>query len=108
VGHHHGYYSIYEKENLIQTLQKTSPNVVLIGVGFPNQEFFLKALEGVLSTGLGIGIGGALEIIAGLKPRAPQWIQRIGLEWLYRCWIDPKRIRRLGFIPRFVSILFMR
>jgi N-acetylglucosaminyldiphosphoundecaprenol N-acetyl-beta-D-mannosaminyltransferase len=55
------------------------------------------------------GVGGAFDFIAGVIPRAPLWMQGMGLEWLFRLYLQPWRIRRMLRLPRFVlAVLFER
>ena len=53
-----------------------------------------------------IGIGGSLDVISGLKKRAPLWMQRCGLEWLYRTAKEPTRLGRLMALPRIIILAF--
>ena len=58
----------------------------------------LSSLQGVVA----IGIGGSFDVLAGNIPRAPQWMQKNRLEWLYRLYLEPKRIGRMLAIPKFM------
>lgn len=74
---------------------KTNARFTLIGLGSPLQELLAQAIAAHPdSTGIGLCIGAALEFCAGVKPRAPAWMQRAGLEWFHRLVRDPRRLSR--------------
>ena len=55
-----------------------------------------------------MGAGGAFDFIAGVAVRAPQWMQRLGLEWLHRLYREPWRWRRMLALPKFVGLVISR
>jgi N-acetylglucosaminyldiphosphoundecaprenol N-acetyl-beta-D-mannosaminyltransferase len=57
---------------------------------------------------MAMGVGGVFDFIAGILPRAPLWMQQMGLEWLYRLYLQPWRIRRMMRLPRFVIAVLLR
>ncbi len=103
VGSHHGYF--LDDEEIIEDIKIKRPDIVLAGLGFPKQDDFLKRCEHVLDYGVGIGVGGVFDILAGTKKRAPVWMQKAGLEWLFRGLIEPRRIKRWMFIPRYLRLI---
>jgi len=100
-GQHHGYFHGQEEE-VIADIQASQAQILLVGTGSPAQEFFIAHARKRLPCTLFMGIGGSFEVWAGRRHRAAPWIQRMGLEWLYRAIIDPARWRRLSFIPHFI------
>ncbi|OPX22992.1 MAG: hypothetical protein B1H03_02870 [Planctomycetales bacterium 4484_113] len=104
VGWHHGYFHGQEEE-VVAEIQASEAQVLLVGTGSPGQEFFIARTRERLPCKLLMGIGGAFEVWAGRRHRAAPWIQRMGLEWLYRAFVDPSRWRRLSFIPRFAWLV---
>lgn len=95
---HHGYIKANSDEEraLTEQLRAASPAVLIVGMGFPRQEEYLLRVKNTLSSlRLGIGLGGALDVFAGSVRRAPVFLQKCGLEWLFRVLNDPKRIPRL-------------
>jgi N-acetylglucosaminyldiphosphoundecaprenol N-acetyl-beta-D-mannosaminyltransferase len=106
LGFHHGYYSANEEEKIILEIQTLKPDFILLGLGAPKQEILLNKLKSKLNHGIGIGIGGVFDVLSGQKKRAPKFLQKLGLEWLYRGIIEPKRIKRWFFIPKFLFYLF--
>lgn len=75
-------------------LEATRPDIVFCGLGFPKQELLAGSLRDALPGAWFIGCGGALAFAAGQVPRAPQWMQRSGLEWLHRLLLEPRRLFR--------------
>lgn len=83
-------------ETITERVLETSPDILLVALGQGKQEKFIKEiLPSIPSIRLAVGIGGAFDMISGLKPRAPHIMRKIGLEWLWRVFIEPRRIGRI-------------
>lgn len=83
-------------EELIDRLKQRKPDVIAVALGAGKQEAFIfQARIKIPEVKIWIGVGGALDMISGIIPRAPQWMQRVGLEWLWRLGRQPKRFRRI-------------
>ena len=80
-----------EEKTLIHRISAAAPDFVWVGLGAPIQEQFCAKLA-CETKSLWIGVGGAFNIIAGVIPRAPEWMQRCCLEWLYRLLKEPRRL----------------
>jgi N-acetylglucosaminyldiphosphoundecaprenol N-acetyl-beta-D-mannosaminyltransferase len=91
-------------EELTQAVANAKPDIVLVGMGFPLQERVCAYLAAHSSHGVFIGEGGTFdyERFGGRRPKAPGWVARIGLEWLWRLVLEPRRIGRQLAIPRFI------
>lgn len=76
-------------------------DLVLVALGVPRQELWIQGLAGQ-RTGLWMGVGGSFDVWAGVKTRAPRWMGRLHLEWLYRLIQEPSRWRRMLALPHFV------
>ena len=72
-----------------------TPHITFIALGAPKQEFAIDAKRKEGATGVFMGVGGALDMIAGNRPRAPIFVRKIGLEWLWRLLLQPTRIGRI-------------
>jgi len=72
-----------------------TPHITFIALGAPKQELAMAAARREGATGVFMGVGGALDIIAGRHSRAPVFVQKIGLEWLWRLLLQPSRARRI-------------
>ncbi len=82
-------------KSLIEDINLFKPDILLVAYGAPKQEFFMYELKDRLNTKLAIGIGGTLDYISNIIPRAPLFIRRLGLEWLYRLIHQPSRLGRI-------------
>lgn len=83
-------------ESTIKNLQQAAPAILAVALGQGKQEKFIaKILPHLPSVRIAIGIGGALDMLAGRLPRAPHFMRQIGLEWLWRLLIEPKRWPRI-------------
>lgn len=106
VGTRNGYFTVQESAGIAAAIAASGANVVLVGLGSPKQEYWLEEYLGATGAGVGIGIGGAFDVLAGTAARAPRLLQRVGLEWLYRLLREPSRWRRQLALPRFaVAVL---
>jgi N-acetylglucosaminyldiphosphoundecaprenol N-acetyl-beta-D-mannosaminyltransferase len=78
--------------------------VVWVGIGVPKQEKWMAAMRSRLEAPVLVGVGAAFDFHAGLVPQAPDWMQRIGLEWAYRLAHEPRRLwkRYAKYNPAFV------
>lgn len=95
-----GYFS--DDGPVIEKINAASPDLLLVCLGAPKQEFWMQDHEGRLKVGLMAGLGGSLDVFAGEVRRAPESWQKLGLEWLYRLIREPKRIGRIMKLPGFV------
>ena len=75
-------------------LAAARPDIVFVGLGFPKQERVIAAVAAGLPGAWFIGCGAAIPFAAGALPRAPRWMQRAGLEWVYRLLSEPRRLVR--------------
>ena len=80
-----------EESELAGRVNRTNPDFVWVALGAPRQEEFCHRMRGRID-GLMIGVGGAFNILAGITPEAPIWMQDLSLEWLYRLIQEPRRL----------------
>jgi alpha-1,3-mannosyltransferase len=94
VGSCHGYYSKSELPAIIAHIRRSRADILLVAMGNPYQEAWLNEhLEGT-GCQLGFGVGGLFDFIAGVVPRAPQWVQAARIEWAFRLLQQPARLWR--------------
>ena len=87
--------TLFESDNaLLQTIGDAHPDILLVAFGNPKQEKWINMYAPRLSVSVMMGVGGTLDFIAGATRRAPQWMQRAGLEWLFRLIQEPRRLWR--------------
>ena len=89
-------YPLTDEENnaLLESIRGVGAHMVLVALGAPKQERWIRDHLDGSGAFVGMGIGSAFDIISGDKPRAPQWMCDYGLEWLYRMFQDPSRLVR--------------
>ena len=106
-GYHHGYFDKKGEENrlIIDKINRSGADVLFVCFGFPAQEEWIaKNLSRLSSVKLAIGLGGSLDIWSGNVKRAPSFVSEMGLEWLWRTAIDPKRLPRVKNLALFLYI----
>jgi N-acetylglucosaminyldiphosphoundecaprenol N-acetyl-beta-D-mannosaminyltransferase len=96
-----------DEAGILAELADTRPDILFVAFGSPAQERWIAGLHnelGLAGVSVAVGVGGAFDFISGRIPRAPYWMRRVGLEWLYRLWLEPWRWRRMLALPRFVVV----
>lgn len=83
-----------ESRSIAESIHKSGDRIVLVALGAPRQELWVKEYLAATGANVGIGVGAAFDIISGGKPRAPAWMRRHGLEWLHRMRLEPRRLGR--------------
>jgi N-acetylglucosaminyldiphosphoundecaprenol N-acetyl-beta-D-mannosaminyltransferase len=106
-GAHQGHFSTsgQANEDVIAAINAVTPDVLLVGMGFPRQEQWIAANLERLGVKVAVAEGGSFSFISGITPRAPDWMRRSGLEWLYRLGRQPRRIRRQLALPNFICLV---
>jgi len=106
VGNHHGYFvpkfrtdnpnnKNKEEAEIIREIKEKKPDVLLVGMGMPKQEKWIAKNLNRLNVPVCMGVGGSFDVLSGKIPRAPLWMQRHGMEWVYRLIKQPKRVLRV-------------
>lgn len=85
----------------LRVIERARPKVLLVAYGAPKQELWIDRLKDRLEVAVAIGVGGAFDYLTGRVPRAPVWIRRAGMEWLFRLGLQPWRVRRMAVLPAF-------
>ena len=100
--------SVLEMEqDVLNAIEKTQPDILMVALGNPKQEKWIGMYGRQLKVPVMIGVGGSLDFIAGQVKRAPQWMQKIGLEWLFRLLQEPRRLWRRYVVDLFVFSKFL-
>lgn len=108
VGVHHGYFSENEEEAIIDSINHAKPDILLVAMGCPKQEIFMIKNKSKMQFKIAMGVGGSFDVLSGNVQRAPQFVQNIGLEWLYRLIMQPSRLKRVGALPIFLVKVISR
>ena len=98
-GTHDGYFQ--EDAPVVEEIRRAGADVVFVCLGAPKQEYWMVKNGPATGARLMAGLGGSLDVFAGVVERAPESWQRLGLEWLYRLTKEPKRIGRMARLPLF-------
>ena len=100
-------FSKEENQEMIDAINTVKPDILLVSLTAPKQDIWIAENLEKLDTHVAIGIGGAFEVAAGMIQRAPLWMQKSGLEWLYRFLQEPKRMFRRYFVeaPVFIPLI---
>ena len=102
VGTHHGYFNAKEEKQILAELEQLKPDVLFVALGAPKQEYWIADHLADLGIPVGMGIGGSMDVLSGNVKRAPKWMQKMSLEWLYRLLIQPTRFKRVLALPKFM------
>ena len=95
-----GYFS--DDSQVIEEINAALPDALLVCLGSPKQELWMARNIARLDVKLCAGLGGVLDVFAGRAKRAPVFFRKLGLEWLYRLFREPRRIKRMLRLPLFV------
>jgi N-acetylglucosaminyldiphosphoundecaprenol N-acetyl-beta-D-mannosaminyltransferase len=92
VGRHHGYFALADEEAIVKEIHDRGPEVLFLARETPAKELFLARHQHRLGVPFVMGVGGAFDVIAGVRHRAPACLRKLGLEWLYRLLQEPRRL----------------
>lgn len=101
-GCHAGSPAEAEEDEIVAMVNRSAADILFVAYGAPQQDKWIARNLPRLQVKVAMGIGGSLDFIAGVVPRAPLWMRRNGIEWLYRLLRQPWRLRRMTRLPRFV------
>ncbi len=96
-----------EEDYIVELVNASGADILLVAYGAPQQDKWIARNTPRLQIKMAMGIGGAFDFIAGVIPRAPLWMRNAGIEWLYRLYRQPWRIRRIMRVPRFVLAVLL-
>jgi len=94
-GYRNGYYSEEEEPLIAKQIAESGANILFVGISSPKKEKFLYKYKHILkNVNFIMGVGGSFDVVAGKIKRAPKWMQKCGLEWVYRLVQEPRRMWR--------------
>jgi N-acetylglucosaminyldiphosphoundecaprenol N-acetyl-beta-D-mannosaminyltransferase len=99
-----------EQADAVERIRAAQADILWLGLGSPRQERWMAANVEQLGVPVQVGVGAAFDFLSGNKPQAPRWMQRSGLEWLFRLFSEPRRLWKrylLGY-PRFVTLVLLQ
>ena len=106
-GYQQGYFKLEKEKEILINIQKSNPDVIIVGMGVPKQEIFSARLNDFLENKKIICVGNFLEFYIGKIKRIPKPLRNIGIEWLFRLITEPKRLwkRYIWGIPKFIFLI---
>lgn len=104
-----GYFQPDDEPAIVAAIREARPDVLLVALGVPRQEKWIKRFAAELGVPVAMGVGGSFDVFAGRVQRAPVIFQRLQLEWFYRLIQEPWRFKRMSAtLPAFVKEVYRR
>lgn len=91
--------------NILQEVKNTRTDILLVAFGHGKQEKWIAENLGKIDAKVAVGVGGSFDFLAGEVKRAPEWLRKAGLEWTFRLFVQPWRIKRQLQLFKFLSLL---
>lgn len=104
VGIHNGYFKESDWSAISDELKTLKPDFVFVGITSPMKEYLIEFLQEDGNDSVFMGVGGSFDVISGNIPRAPMWMQKANLEWLFRVIQEPKRLFKRYFVGNWTFI----
>ena len=108
VGFHDGYFRRDQVDAVVDEINASKADLLFVGLGFPKQELFIYDNLTKLKVPVKVTVGGSFDVISGIIKRAPKWMQKMGVEWMYRLIQEPSRIKRMALIPGYLFQLLRK
>lgn len=103
-GYRDGYFDVSESASIAQAVKASSSDLLFVAMGSPAQEYWITSNLEATGARFALGVGGSFDHVTGLARRAPVWMQRTGLEWLYRLIREPRRLWRRYLVGNIVFV----
>lgn len=109
VGTRDGYFKEEDEMQIIEDINQSGANILLVALGAPKQELWIDKYKSQFKyVRVAIGVGGSLDVMAGTVKRAPEFFQKVGLEWFYRLVSQPTRAKRMILLPQFIVQVWVK
>ena len=105
-GTRNGYFKAEDEPGIVDQINKSGAKLLLVCLGAPKQEKWIEAHKAELNVNLCMGVGGTLDVLAGVAKRAPEIFIKLNMEWVYRLLKNPSRIGRFAALPKFIIEVF--
>jgi len=103
-GFRDGYFAENQERDVAESIEKSQPDILFVGISSPKKENFLRKWRNFMNVPVCHGVGGSFDILAGATKRAPFWIQKYGLEWLFRLMQEPRRMWKRYLVTNIIFI----
>jgi N-acetylglucosaminyldiphosphoundecaprenol N-acetyl-beta-D-mannosaminyltransferase len=107
VGIVNGYINAQEQAQLLVQIEQTQPKIILVALGMPRQEIWIRDNFHLCPKAIWVGVGGSFDVWSGAKKRAPKIVRDLNLEWMYRIAQEPSRWRRSLALPQFAVLAIL-
>jgi len=104
-GVHNGFFE--DDEKVVQLISESKAQILFVAMGIPKQEKWISRHLDQLGVCVAVGIGGTFDVISGRVSRAPAWMRKHGLEWAHRLACNPRKIRKVMTLPKFLWLVFV-
>lgn len=104
-GYRNGYFKKEDWPQLLELINKSGAQIVFVGITSPLKEYLVEYFQEQGSTCVYMGVGGSFDVLSGNIPRAPLWMQKCSLEWLFRVMQEPRRLFKRYFVGNFRFII---
>lgn len=106
-GYRNGYYKPEEEYEIAELINKSKADILFVAMTSPKKEIFLNKYKHTINIPFIMGVGGSFDVVSGLTARAPLWMQKTGLEWLFRVYQEPRRLFKRYLVTNTLFIYLM-
>lgn len=107
-GYRDGYFSDVDFDDVVAEVEQKKPDIVFVGITSPKKERLIERFRELGAKGAFVGVGGSFDVVSGNIPRAPMWMRRVNLEWLFRMMQEPKRLAKRYLVGNIRFYLLLR
>jgi N-acetylglucosaminyldiphosphoundecaprenol N-acetyl-beta-D-mannosaminyltransferase len=107
VGWRNGYFSPNEEEAIVKEINEKKPDILFVGISSPKKEYWMNKYQGTLKVPFCMGVGGSFDVLVGKIRRAPNWMQKFGLEWLHRLLQEPTRMWKRYLVTNSLFLFYL-
>ncbi len=101
----HGYFPASSDSVVAEEVAEFKPDVLFVAMGIPRQEKFIWQTRDIIKAPVAMGVGGSFDVFSGKTKRAPKFIQKLKLEWLWRTLLNPSKIKKAKALPKFAWLV---
>lgn len=106
-GYHNGYYDKRDEDKVAYQIAHSGAHILFVAISSPAKELFLNKYKNIINVPFIMGVGGSFDVIAGKVSRAPIWMQKNGLEWLFRLLQEPRRMWKRYFYTNTIFLFLI-
>ena len=106
-GAHDGYFELHEEDKVVADIVQCQPDIIFLGMSSPKKEAFVQRNLDRMNVPVSLGVGGTIDVIAGVYHLAPLWMRNVGLEWFYRLIQEPRRMWKRYLITNSVFLFLL-